>query len=338
MPSFAFFSDFTTAQTLASGEFGFIDQEGSLEVDGDAITSTGDVLISVNGFLAATSNAVAHDSNGVFLMSIGESGRVRSNNADAIFVEESDRAFIRNDGRIVSAFDAIDVDSGGQLTVVNNGTLVGESDGLVTDATGGSARIVNNGVIDGLDGGIDHVGGESLLINRGQIREAENYGFSGDEGRDEVRNTGTILGGVFLEAGDDVVTNQGVIDRVVLGIGDDVYIGRGRGSAGRVDGRDGEDFLIGSRADDVFAGGTGADTFLFGRRGGDDRILDFAGADRIVLTDFGLSGFSDLRPLIEERPNGVLIDLSDDGLTILLADVEKADLRANDFVFELLMT
>ena len=55
----------------------------------------------------------------------------------------------------------------------------------------------------------------------------------------------------------------------------------------------------------------------------------------IDLSDFDFSGFAELRPLIEDRPNGALIDLSDDGLTIFLAGVDKADLRAIDFIFEL---
>ena len=120
-----------------------------------------------------------------------------------------------------------------------------------------------------------------------------------------------------------------------LGLGDDVYIGVAEGQAQRVDGRDGEDLLVSSRADDRFKGGTGGDLFSFEKRGGEDRIDDFGGIDVIDLSDFGFSGFSELRPLIEDRPNGALIDLSDDGLTIFLAGVDKADLRANDFIFEL---
>ena len=41
-----------------------------------------------------------------------------------------------------------------------------------------------------------------------------------------------------------------------------------------------------------------------------------------------------MRSLIEDRPNGSLIDLSDNGLTIFLRGVDKADLRASDFILE----
>ena len=137
-----------------------------------------------------------------------------------------------------------------------------------------------------------------------------------------------------MEGEDDLVFNRGFIDFVNLGIGDDAYIAGGAGRAGRVDGRDGEDFFFGGRADDVFAGGTGGDDFRFARRGGDDRILDFGGQDVIDLSVFGFTRFSELRGRIEDRPNGSLIDLSDRGLTIFLAGVDSADLRASDFLLE----
>ena len=41
MPSFVLNDASTTAQTLADGEFGFIGETGSLEVDGDAIDRDG---------------------------------------------------------------------------------------------------------------------------------------------------------------------------------------------------------------------------------------------------------------------------------------------------------
>ena len=53
-----------------------------------------------------------------------------------------------------------------------------------------------------------------------------------------------------------------------------------------------------------------------------------AGQDEIDLSTFGFSRFAEVRSLIEDRPNGSLIDLSDDGLTIFLRGVDKADLRA----------
>ena len=52
MASFVFFDTFTTAQTLADGEFGVIGDTGSLRVTGDdAISATGTVAVSVDGTL-----------------------------------------------------------------------------------------------------------------------------------------------------------------------------------------------------------------------------------------------------------------------------------------------
>ena len=99
-----------------------------------------------------------------------------------------------------------------------------------------------------------------------------------------------------------------------------------------VDGGEGRDTLTGSRSNDVFLGGLEADRFVLDRNGGTDRILDFAGQDRIDLRALDIARFADVRNEIVDRPSGVLIDLSDDGLRILLRDVEKADLSAGDFI------
>ena len=137
--------------------------------------------------------------------------------------------------------------------------------------SGGQTRIVNNGIIDGFEGGIDHLGGNSLLINRGTIREAEFYGFSGAADSDEVRNSarsgvayswGATTTALSTAGSSTSSTSASATTSISPGV---------QGSAGRVDGRDGEDFFVGGRADDVFSGGTGGDDFRFARRGGDDR-------------------------------------------------------------------
>ena len=337
MPSFVFFDSSTTAQTLADGEFGYIGEAGALEVDGTAVAATGNVLVAVDGLLSGTSSAINHF-NGAFVLNVGALGRVRGNSDDAVVANGVVGASVSNAGRIVSGNDAVDVRGAGPISIINNGVLVGESDGIVTESSDSLARIVNNGTIDGFDGGIDITGGNSLLINRGEIREGQSYGFLGDADNDDIRNSGSIRGGVQTGGDDDFVINRGFIDTVNLGVGDDTYVARGTGRADRVDGRDGEDRFLGGRADDVFAGGTGPDFFRFERRGGDDTILDFAGQDRIDLSTFGFERFGQLRRQIEDRPNGSLIDLSDDGLTIFLEGVDRADLRASDFfLFPVLM-
>jgi hypothetical protein len=334
MASFFFFEDSTTAQTLAAGEFGFIADSGSLEVAvGDAITAAGSVSVAVYGSLFGGESAIDH-ANGSFFLKVGAAADIDAGQADTIDVDDVDEAFVENEGRIDSAQDALDIRGTGPITILNRGTLIGDSDGIVTGSTG-LTRIVNDGTITGRnDGGIDHLdGGDSLLINRGRITRGPDYGFDADTGVDVVRNFGSIRGGVFLFQSDDSVTNSGFIDFIELGGGADTYRGRGVGRAGEVDGGGGRDTLIGSRADDIFAGGGAGDSFVYARRGGDDRIEDFgAGPDKIDLSALGLSSFAEVRSQIVQRPAGCLIDLSDHGLTLFLEGVVRADLGFGDFI------
>ena len=326
----------TTAQTLADGEFGFIADDASLVVDRDAaITASGSVALAVYGRLFAGDLAFFQD-DGFLVLQVGRDGRVGTGDLDAFFLDFGDGAFVSNDGRINAGEDALDLRGNGAITIHNDGSLRGDSDGIVTESVGALTRIVNRGTIEGRnDGGIDHLAGEALVINRGTI-VGPTYGYDGDDDRDELQNFGAIEGGVFTFAQNDLVDNRGEIDFVELGSGDDVYIGRGTGRAGRVDGDGGRDTLESSRADDTFIGGGAGDFFVFAPRGGDDRILDFGGADKIGLGTLELDGFgADVRDRLEERPNGTLIDFSDRGLTIFLRGVEADDLRASDFIFEL---
>ena len=173
MASFAFFDSFTTAQTLADGEFGFIGDTGSLEVDGDAITATGDVARRGLRPAVRQRSTPSTTIDGVVRARPSASdGRVARRDGDAIVADDVDRRLRLNRGRIVSGEDALDIRGTGPISIVNNGTLIGESDGhRHRVGRTGLTRIVNNGTIDGVDGGIDHLGGDSLLINRGTIAE-----------------------------------------------------------------------------------------------------------------------------------------------------------------------
>jgi hypothetical protein len=333
MASFFFNADSTTAQTLADGEFGFIAEGASLDVNGDAVTATGNVSVTVAGSLAGTSNALSH-SSGALVLHVGDGGRV-DGGSDAVAASSLDSCFVVNSGRITSAEDGLDLSGDGPITIRNDGLIRGESDGIIADSGTGLLEIINRGTIRAVvDQGVDHNGGPLRLVNFGTIESLASLAIDGGDSRQEIDNRGTVRGNTALGANDDSVVNRGTMDRVALGGGDDFYVGRGQGSADSVDAGGGFDVLVSSRADDSFIGGGAADFFVFERRGGADRIEDFARQDVISLVDFDLSGFSELRPLIEDRPNGVLIDLSDQGQTIFLAGIDKADLRANDFIFE----
>jgi hypothetical protein len=333
MPSFTLFDDSSVARSLDFGEFAFIGETGNLTVNGDAISSSLDVLISVFGTLTGRASAVEH-AGGFFNLFVGDTGRVGSGLGNAVNVDNARGALLRNDGAIRSSEGSgLSVESGGSLSILNNGSLTAERVGIIAAADDERMQIVNNGTIDAGFDGINTVVERALIINRGTISGANSYGIDAADRADELRNNGSTTGDVVMRAGRDTVINSGVMDTVDLGDGADIYIGRRDGRAVLVDGAGGRDRLLSSRSDDTFAGGDDRDTFVFAVRGGDDRIVDFDEADRIDLVAFGFSSFgADVRDHVEDRPRGVLIDLSDQGLTIFVRGVEAADLRGADFI------
>lgn len=339
MTSFVIGGSSSTPRTLADGEFGLIRPGGVLATDDLAVSATGDVLVSVYGALTSENSGAIQHTSGFLAVEVGSQGRVEGGGAfDGVAATNLDGALISCLGVIHAKQDALDLRGSGDILIENSGRVIGKSDGIVTDAEGAQVEIVNRGTIRGNDGGIDHLGGDLSVVNRGTIAGVD-YGLDGADDRDRVDNFGEITGGVIFRQGDDFVFNRGEIDRVDLGSGDDFYIGAGQGSAGQVFGRGGRDVLVSSRADDDFTGGVAGDIFAFGPRGGDDLVRDFDAADRIDLSQFGFDSFAaDVRPLLKERPNGVLLDLSDRGLTVFLRGVDLDDLHRSDFILDLMIT
>ena len=327
MPSFILLDNSIDPFTLTDGELGFIGPEGALEVGSDAITATGEVALTVLGRLFGNGAAIRHAGGGELALHLGEDADVDAT-SDTIVATGIDEARVWNAGRVRSAGDAIDLRGSGSLEIVNSGRISADGAGIVVESDVRST-ILNRGLIEGAADGVSALGADTFLANFGTIRG----GYAGSSGLDLIGNAGAIAGGVLTRAGEDVVNNRGSIDRVLLGAGADRYEGVGRGVAGRVDTGSGADYLAGSRADDLFVGGTGSDTFTFGEKGGHDRILDFGAGDRIDLFDLGLDGFREVRAATEDVRGGCLIDLSEDhGLTLFLRGVDRADLAASDFL------
>ena len=130
--------------------------------------------------------------------------------------------------------------------------------------------------------------------------------------------------------GDDVIEGGPGDDRLYGGIGNDTLEG-GPGDDELYGGPD-DDVLDGGEDDDRLTGGPGNDVFLFRAGDGEDTVVDFTdGEDRIDLTSFALTDISDLT--LETVSDGVRIRLSaQGGETILLEDVQVADLDAADFL------
>lgn len=165
-------------------------------------------------------------------------------------------------------------------------------------------------------GGTDRfkgLAGDDKIIGRGG--DDKLFGSKGDD----------IIKG---SKGDDKVVGNGGADSLYGNGGKDKLVG-GKG-ADFLAGGGGRDVLIGGKGKDDLKGGGGSDKFVFKKTTGRDKIEDFQdGKDIIVLKKWGVDDFDDLT--IKERDNGVL--LKSDKNTILLQDMDIADIGADDFIF-----
>jgi Ca2+-binding RTX toxin-like protein len=175
------------------------------------------------------------------------------------------------------------------------------------------------------------MGGTFHVYNSGLIQAdiaiyMDDSGSNGNLIPDYIHNSGTILGDVFVGAGDDTVENSGLMTgRTLLGDGNDTYIGTAGEHDGTVegglgddqllggdhadwffgdDGNDsltgggGDDYLEGDAGDDVLNGGAGADVlsggagndiFQFGAGDGKDTITDLAAGDQVRIVGYGVA-------------------------------------------------
>ena len=98
-------------------------------------------------------------------------------------------------------------------------------------------------------------------------------------------------------------------------------------------GRDGNDTLIGGAGADVLFGEGGRDSFLFAPGSGIDVIGDYTpGFDRLLLQGFGFTAAAQVLAVTRQGSTGAIIDLAP-GDSVLLSGVDKAALKAADFVF-----
>jgi Ca2+-binding RTX toxin-like protein len=173
--------------------------------------------------------------------------------------------------------------SGEHSTFINSGTIKGDYAFYVEDPLVGGVSSVSIEKI------INHTGG----VITGIIQL--------DNGDDEVKNDGQIIGPVRMGNGSDRFDSSlgqvtGIVD---MGEGNDTYIGSsgndrvtGERGADRLDGGAGDDLLIGDFGNDILTGGSGNDG-LFAEWGNDiinqsggDWIECGSGDDRVVLNDY----------------------------------------------------
>lgn len=164
----------------------------------------------------------------------------------------------------------------------------------------------------------------------------------GDNGSDEMYGG---YGFDWLYGGDqnDLMYGGGDIDRLFGGTGNDTMYGqvgddRLFGAAGDdlLSGGDGNDLLVGEGGNDRMSGDAGSDTFVFANGHGNDTITDFDALSGTELIDFsGLSAMGDLASVLGAATQAgadVSIDTGD-GNSLLLLNVDRADLDASDFAF-----
>lgn len=116
----------------------------------------------------------------------------------------------------------------------------------------------------------------------------------------------------------------------------DVFIARADTDS-RLDGRGGNDTIIGFTGDDTLIGGDGNDRFDLQVNGGDDLILDFVAGgteDRVNLVNFGdaFDTFAEVENASSQAGDNVLIDFGN-GTSLTLIGTDVGDLTAADFTF-----
>lgn len=167
----------------------------------------------------------------------------------------------------------------------------------------------------------------------GGLGDDEINGGLGDDALGGGAGKDTITGG----EGNDAIGGGGGDDVIAGNDGDDFLAGGGRNDI--IEGDDGNDSINGGRGNDTMTGSDGNDLFIFNnfRDGDEDVITDFNnGQDLIQMR--GVTGDPDtddqsrLDALnITDVEGGAL--LSFNGNSILLEDVDVADLGVEDFIF-----
>ena len=131
-------------------------------------------------------------------------------------------------------------------------------------------------------------------------------------------------------------------DRLKGGSGDDLIVGRrgddhlngGKGDDHLKGGR-GADQLKGGPGDDLLSGGKGKDTYVFAGEFGNDIVKTYKGGhDLIDLSGTGVGSFDELKALMAEVGNRVVIDFGNgDGLSIVKTTIAGLEAHKGDFLF-----
>jgi beta-glucanase (GH16 family) len=226
-------------------------------------------------------------------------------------------------------------------------TLFGANGADSIDGGSGADRILggfgNDTIIgSGADFMMGGMGNDTYIIKDYVARPNEQSG----QGFDTVvtaLNKYALIGNLealtFVGVGDfrgignvekNVMSGGGGHDWLAGGRGADRIVGNG--GADRINGGSDNDTILAGRGNDIITGDSGADVFIFAPNDGRDFITDFnVATDRLDLRAFGLDSFDEVKPqLTTIKGHAALVA---EGTTIILQNVSKAMLHADDFIF-----
>lgn len=229
-------------------------------------------------------------------------------------------------------------------------SLIGNSLANVFEGSGGNDTLIG---MDGADTLSGSAGDDSLNGGTGNdvlTGGAGNDVLIGGAGIDAVTFLGTaparvnlavtaaqatgagtdILSGfenVITGSGADIVTGDGLGNRIITGAGNDLIVGGAGNDVISAD--DGIDRITGGAGTDVIWGGAGADSFVFNLHDGGDVIQDYQdGTDRLVI-DSGATAFNQLT--ITQTGANSIVKFGD--VSITLVNVSYWMLDSGDFQF-----
>ncbi|MDK3016464.1 calcium-binding protein [Pseudodonghicola flavimaris] len=305
MATFYLFNNSQAQQTLGAGEVGFIAEGATLALQDDAIVVNGNADLSILGTVFSGDDNGINQQSAQFRLTIGASGQLVSQSLYGLYSRFTSLLTIDNAGYVSGYYYGLYgrvTDDFGNAYVTNTGTISSVVGSAVRLQPGtASAYISNSGTIMGYSG-IQIVGSSSQITNSGTIIAVDEptglgWAISGGTARDAITNTGTIVGQISTNDGNDIVKNSGNVGSLDLGTGDDTYNGRHGIATGSVLGGTGNDVLIGGVGEDDLHGGADDDTLkgkndddtlagddgndLLNGGAGDDTLLGGAGADTL---------------------------------------------------------
>jgi len=124
-------------------------------------------------------------------------------------------------------------------------------------------------------------------------------------------------------------SDASLIENAFGGSGNDSLFGNK--VANRLDGNAGNDRFFGALGNDTYVGNGGIDTFFFRQNWDRDRILDFMSNDKIDLSTYNFSSFSQAMTHAANDGADLLFNLGG-GDTLRLVSVHKVEIVSNDLI------